>query len=358
MTSLLMRSASFSFFFGLLLIVCLAVPAMGADGAMKTVLIVASYEEGHICGGPQEEGVLKGLAGEGFVEGKNLRIERYYMDTKVNNTTRALMKREAEMALQMVESIKPDVVVAIDDNAFREVGLPLAGRDDVSVVFSGMNGQVEDYNAMTPFCESRKHPGGNVTGVYEKLYVERSLRVIKAIPGLTGDTFVFISDFTPTGVAVTKQFSLELVEPLPGLKYRFEKVRDWHEYKALIREINEDDSVFAIYPAALSLRGEGGVLSTAKEVFDWTIANCNKPGMAVNYYFAKLGLFGGAAVDFKDMGALAGGKVGQILNGARAGDLPIEDAPEYAIVFNLTRSEQLGIEIPPSLLTAADYVYK
>ena len=35
------------------------------------------------------------------------------------------------------------------------------------------------------------------------------------------------------------------------------------------------------------------------------------------------------------MGKLAGQKDAKILSGTKAGDLPIEDAPDYAIVFNL-----------------------
>jgi hypothetical protein len=35
------------------------------------------------------------------------------------------------------------------------------------------------------------------------------------------------------------------------------------------------------------------------------------------------------------MGKLAGQKDAKILSGTKAGDLTIEDAPDYAIVFNL-----------------------
>ena len=41
-----------------------------------------------------------------------------------------------------------------------------------------------------------------------------------------------------------------------------------------------------------------------------------------------------------------------------AGAIPVEDASDYAIVFNLTRANDLGINIPEPLLTAADQVYK
>ncbi len=114
----------------------------------------------------------------------------------------------------------------------------------------------------------------------------------------------------------------------------------------------------AIYPAALSLETADGQIYTASEIFAWTIKNSSKPEMSLNYFFSKIGLFGGAAVDFTSMGRMAGDKVARILNGEAAGTLPIEDARDYAIVFNQKRARQLKIRIPPPLLTAADHVYR
>ncbi|OEU66405.1 MAG: hypothetical protein BA863_07555 [Desulfovibrio sp. S3730MH75] len=333
-------------------------PLYVSAAKVSKVFIVASYELGHVCGGPQEDGVMKGLAGQGFIEGADLQIERYYMDSKGKNTTAESMKEQGANALEKIKEFAPNVVVTIDDNAFREVGLKLVGNKDISVVFSGLNGQPEDYGKIIPFIKSRELPGENVTGVYEKLYVEQSVRVMKAIPSLSGDTVVFITDVSPTGKALSKQFAIELKSPLKGLKYRFEQVAGWEEYVELIRKINDDESVMSIYPVALSLESENGQTYTAGAIFKWTIANGNKPEMALNYFFSKIGLLGGAAVDFKGMGVLAGEKAGEILNGVKAGLIPIEDAPEYAIVFNIKRAKQLGITIPIPLLTAADYVYK
>jgi hypothetical protein len=49
--------------------------------------------------------------------------------------------------------------------------------------------------------DSRAHPGSNVTGVYEKLYVAQSLKVMaQAVPGLRGGNGAgMITDFSPTG---------------------------------------------------------------------------------------------------------------------------------------------------------------
>jgi len=346
----------------LLILICLTVFPIKASVAaqeVKRVYIAASYEKNHICGGPQEEGIIKGLNKTGWFEGMNLRIKRYYMDTKRKNTTPKAMREEANIVFRQIQEFNPEVLVVLDDNAFREVALPLVGSKDLSVVFSGLNGQPESYNAKKRFMEKRERPGGNITGVYEKLYVVRSMIVMQsAIPGLRGKKIVGITDHSPTGNALAAQFEIELKSKPRNINWELKRVKDWKEYTNLINKLNDDIDIGAIYPVALTLKVSDAVTYTAPEIFKWTMENSRKPEMALNYFFAKIGLFGGAAVDFKAMGYLAGKKSGQILNGEKPGNLPIEDAPDYAIVFNIKRAKALGIDIPHPLLTAADHVYK
>jgi putative ABC transport system substrate-binding protein len=205
---------------------------------------------------------------------------------------------------------------------------------------------------------SRAHPGSNVTGVYEKLYAAESLRVMmRAVPGLRGEKVVMITDYSPTGNGLTRQFEIELKD-VHDVHWEVRRVHDWQGYKTLIGALNADAKVKAIYPVALTLPVSEGVRYSAAQIYDWTLEHSRKPEMAINYFFARMGLFGGASVNFGAMGNLAGLKAGKILNGSAPGDLPIEDAPDYAIVFNVKRAKDLGIVIPPAVLTAADYVYK
>jgi ABC-type uncharacterized transport system substrate-binding protein len=323
----------------------------------KRIYIVQSYERGHVCGEPQAEGILDALATGGWEVGRNLTVQSYYMDTYRTNATPEAMKSEGQKALAEIADFKPDIVFVLDDAAVRQVMLPLIGRTDLSIVFSGMNGQPEIYNEPKHYLDSWAHPGGNVTGVYEKLYAAQSLKVMaQAVPALRDGKAVMITDGSPTGNGLTKQFELELKDS--DIKWEVRRVKDWGEYTALIKALNDDATVKAIYPVALTLPVEGGGRYAAAQIYDWTIANSRKPEMAINYFFARMGLFGGAVINFNSMGKLAGQKGAKILAGKKAGDLPVEDAPDYAIVFNLKRASDLGIEISPRVLAAASAIYK
>ena len=343
------------------LLAALTIVASGPAHAQKPpkrIFIVQSYEIGHVCGEPQAEGILQSLATGGWTAGKNLEVRSYYMDTYKTNTTPDSMHAEGQKALAQISEFKPDIVFTLDDAAVAEVMMPLIGRNDISVVFSGMNGQPEMYNEQKHYMESWAHPGSNITGVYEKLYAAQALKVMEqAIPQLRGAKAVMITDHSPTGNGLTVQFNLELKD-VTDVHWEVQRVEKWSDYTALIERLNKDSDVKAIYPVALSLPTEGGGHYAAAQIYDWTLAHSRKPEMAINYFFARMGLFGGAVVNFGAMGRLAGSQGAKILDGTKAGDLPIEDAPDYAIVFNLKRAKDLGIEIPARVLAAANAVYK
>jgi putative ABC transport system substrate-binding protein len=328
-----------------------------SENSPKRIYIVQSYEAGHVCGEPQAEGELRSLTVGGWTVGRNLEVKTYYMDTYKTNTSPESMQREGQKALQEISEFKPDLVFVNDDAAVAQVMMPLVGGN-IPIVFSGMNGQPEMYNERKHYMESWAHPGSNVTGVYEKLYAAQAVKVMEqAVPGLRGAKVVMITDYTPTGNGLTKQFELEL-KNVTDVHWEVQRVQKWSDYTALIQRLNDDPDVKAIYPVALSLPVDGGGRYAAAQIYDWTLAHSRKPEMAINYFFARMGLFGGAVENFSAMGRLAGQKAVKILNGTRAGDLPIEDGPESAIVFNVKRARDLGIEIPPRVLAAANAVYK
>ena len=319
------------------------------------IFIVHSYEAENVCGRPQEVGILEGLAEQGFTVGNNLLVEQFYMDTKRVYTTPEQIAAQGQAALAAIKEWQPDVVVTLDDNAARMVMLPLVDSE-LPVVFSGINNTPEWYNRRKQFLNSRKRPGHNVTGVYEKLHVAKSLQVMKEVlPDLK--RIVVLVDDSPTGRAMRKQVAAELAGNSGDILYSFRQAGTFAEYKRMIRQINSNPAIGSYYPACSRLDDGVRGVATVPEIIAWSLAHSTKPAMAVNYSFSRLGLFGGASVNFPAMGRQAARKIAAILSGTSAGNIPIEDARDYAIVFNLARARQLGISIPVDLLGAADQVY-
>ncbi len=328
-------------------------------GVQKKLFIIHSYDKNHICGQPQNDGAIKALEDSGWKIGKNLNVAFYYMDTKRKNNTPELIQQQADKALEKIKKFKPDVILTLDDNAFRTVALPLAGTG-TGIVFSGMNVQPEVYNKIRHFMDNREHPGQNITGVYEKLHIREAVKVFSKLINLK--KVLLLDDLSPTGKAILEQVKLELYsnQNKNDLPCQIEQktIRTWEEYKKIIHMINTDPSISAFYPGALLLKNSSGKTYTTRDIIAYTIKHAKKPGIAMNYAFAKMGLLGGASVDFFAMGYQAGQKVAAVLNGAEPGSLPIDDAQRVALVFNISRAKTLGIKIPDDILLSADEIFK
>ncbi len=322
----------------------------------KKVFIVSSYAYDNICGLPQYQGLLEAIASDGYQIDKDVKIHFYAMETKKVNNTSLLVDKQAKIVLAEIESVHPDVVVVLDDNAFRTVALSLVDSN-IAVVFSGLNGQLEDYNKIVKWMDSRNKPGHNITGVYEKLHFVQAFKIQKKIiPDL--ERALIISDESPTGKAVLKEVNIELSEESVDVLFDIKIATSWEDYTNIIRKGCSNPDIGTIYPAATLLKDKSGQVYSATEIIQWTVKNCRKPSISLNYSFARLGMLGGAGVDFISMGRQAGTMVGRILNGAKPGDIAIEDAKRYALVFNLKRAKELGITIPNDVLMASDAIYR
>ncbi len=328
--------------FSVILVVCLS----NADAVR--VYIVQSYECDNVCGQPQEKGIVDVLTKE---YGKALVIKTHYMDTKTVNSAKEAMQADAERVLGEISLFSPDIVFTVDDNAFREVGLKLVGNK-YPVVFTGMNAQPEVYNQQVCFLDEQGLPNSNVTGVYEKLHVQTSLSVVKGIlPDLK--KVVALLDNTPTGKAIAIQLKKELENNPTGIEMELRHVGTIDELLEQIDQTNKDPDVGAIYNIVLSVKDQDGQSVGMKTTFKKSLENSKKPSMALNFAFCKLGLFGGASVDFKDMGQNAARMGIRILNGTPIQLLPIYSPKKYLITFNYSRAQSLGIAIPNEILSAA-----
>jgi putative ABC transport system substrate-binding protein len=62
------------------------------------------------------------------------------------------------------------------------------------------------------------------------------------------------------------------------------------------------------------------------------------------------------SVDLLELCRRAAAQVDRILRGARAGDLPVEEAVKFDVVINVATANSLGLKIPSSLRKRAELV--
>lgn len=123
-------------------------------------LLVMSYHQGYPWNDGIEQGVKKTLKGR-------CDLTIYYMDTKRNTSSNFAVSKANEVK-KIIAKIKPDVVIASDDNASKYV-VTQYKDSSIPFVFAGVNWTAEVYG----------FPYKNVTGMVEVAPILPLLQVIK-----------------------------------------------------------------------------------------------------------------------------------------------------------------------------------
>jgi putative ABC transport system substrate-binding protein len=85
-------------------------------------------------------------------------------------------------------------------------------------------------------------------------------------------------------------------------------------------------------------------------------AQAGLPSMGLEPSFARGGGLMAYGPNFLALTRRGAHYVDRILNGAKVGELPIEQPTKFLTVINLKTAKSLGLEIPPALLAQADEV--
>jgi hypothetical protein len=164
--------------------ICLILTTSGdaAGLSRKKVLFVDSYHAGYAWSDGVTAGVLKGLnvkmtphgeldCGKSPVE---LMVVR--MDTK-RNQTEGFKKQAALNVKSRIETWKPDVVIASDDNASKYLIVPHFKDKELPFVFCGVNWDASVYG----------FPCSNVTGMEEVTFVPQTIAILNPCSTVIGE---------------------------------------------------------------------------------------------------------------------------------------------------------------------------
>jgi putative tryptophan/tyrosine transport system substrate-binding protein len=275
---------------------------------------------------------LAGLAALGYVEGKNIVIERRWLGSRPYDQL-------DNLARQLVD-LKVDVIVT---HATPGVLAAKRATTTIPIVIAAVGDAVE-----TGLVSSLARPGGNVTGTTffnPELSAKRTELLKEAIPGLVKAGLLYNPANPSNGpvlaaVNTTAQsLRLELVE-FP--------VRE-------LADLNDAFSAMAAKSVGAFVITEDPVLiynvpTSATFALQHRLAGCGFPE------FARAGGFVGYGVDFPDLWRHAATFVDKILKGTRPANIPVEQPTKFQTIVNLKTAKTIGVEVATSLLLRADEV--
>jgi putative ABC transport system substrate-binding protein len=276
-----------------------------------------------------------GLRDLGYVEGKNILIERRYAEGRLD--------RMPALVNELVQQ-KVDVIVAVNNVVIR------AAKEATKTIPIVMISSVDPVAA--GYVESFAHPGGNITGLANlgrDLSAKRVELLKEVLPRMTRVAILWDAD-----------------GPGPAIAFK-EYEAAARAFKLEIRslEVRRPNPDFAgAFQAAKTARVEalivvGNALMTqhAKQVF--ALATKNRlPSMAEEGRYVDAGGLMSYGANLADLYRRAAEYVVEILKGAKPGDLQVKLPEKFEIIVNLKTAQQIGFVIPQHVLVQADKVIK
>jgi putative ABC transport system substrate-binding protein len=272
------------------------------------------------------------LRGLGDVEGSNLVIERFSAEGRSD--------RFADLVADVV-SRKPDVIVSNLNDLIKAFANATATIPIVMIAGDPIAGGL---------VTNLARPGGNLTGVSINAGIEiyaKRLQILKeAIPSMArvghllsgnwddGSWTSLDQGWRRLGVTVTQLLLL---------------VVDDAELQRTFADIAEQKFDAAIVD-------EGGSFLAQRAA---VVALAEKYRIPMIYPYRDYVEQGGLMALAPDLGELAermASDVHQILNGAKAGDIPIYQPSKFQMIINLKTAKTIGLDLPATLVARADEV--
>jgi len=279
---------------------------------------------------PNVEGFLQGLKDAGYIEGRNVSIEYRWAEGQYD--------RLPAMAAELV---RRDVTVIVANTPAAPI--VKAATATIPVVF--LTGEDPVGSGLVV---SLNRPEGNVTGI--------------AITGpvLLGKQLGVLHQLVPAATSISVLVNPHNPVSESSIKGAQEAARALG--RQVVRVLNASTETEIDRAFASLARGDGLVVAP-DSVFiarrDQLVALAARGGVLTIYPFREFTSAGGLlsyGASLPERFRQAGIYAGKILQGAKPGDLPVQQPTKYELVINLTAIRNLSLELPPALLALADEV--
>jgi putative tryptophan/tyrosine transport system substrate-binding protein len=274
----------------------------------------------------------RGLSEHGYIEGQNIVIDYRSADGH--------SERFPGFAADLVRA-QADVIVT------RGTPAGLAAKNattTVPIVMAAMSDPVG-----VGAVEGLARPGGNVTGLAAFSSELEPKRV------------EFLKEIVPALTQVAVLFNMSN----PVFSSRWEAMKATTQslqIKALLLDVRKSEDLLPAFEEAARQRanalvcGTDAFIQANRSPIIEMAAKFKLPSIYGYADFAEAGGLMSYSVNYPDLYFRAATLVARILNGARPGDLPVEQPTKFKLVINRKTADALGVTIPPQLYIFADEV--
>jgi len=281
---------------------------------------------------PVVPAIREGLRQLGYVDGTNIRIERRAAQNQFD--------RRPQLAAELI-ALGADIIVVGGEPPARAARQASSTVPIVIVSFDHdpvASGLIDSFN----------RPGGNVTGIFARTseLVGKRLELLKEVLPKASRVAVFWD--------VLSARQLQELEPAAralGIQLERIELRGTYDFAAAFKTAKRKkvDAVILLF-SPMFTQQRVRIASLALESKLPTIYQEEAPvsaGGLMSY---------GPSIN--DMFPRAAYYIDRLLKGAKASDLPMEQASTFKLVVNLKTAEALGLTIPQSILLRADKVIR
>lgn len=293
---------------------------------------------GYLHGGAADDGFwpfaafLQGLADSGYAEGRNVRIEYRWAESRYDRLPELVANLVRQRVAVIVAATTPAAVAA------------KAATSAIPIVFE-IAGDPLGLGLVT----SLNRPEGNVTGVTQlaSVSVPKRVGLLHELAPTAKVVGLLLNPKDPK--ADTQSREVEQAARALGLQIEVVKVTT----------IGEFDGAFA----ALAQRGVHALIVGSSELFtrrpEQLAALAARHVIPTIYQYREYVAAGGLisyGASLTNSYRQAGIYAGQILSGAKPTELPVMQVGKFELVINLKAAKALSLDIPPSILAIADEV--
>ena len=283
---------------------------------------------------PRMDAFRQGLRELGYVEGKNIVIERRHAEGKLD--------RLPTLAAELVR-LNVDVIITSGPTATR----PAKGATStIPIVMT-----FDDDPVGSGFVASLARPGGNITGL-STLAPEisgKQLELLKEIvPRL--NRVAVIGTSTRQGTAQSLK-ELELAAGAFAVKVQYLDIPNPQDIETAFRAAGKEraDALLVLQSPVFNAQ--------RAQIADLALKS-RLPATYPRREFVEDGGLMSYGASISDLDRRAATYVDKILKGTKPADLPVEQPTKFEFIVNLRAAKQIGLTIPPNVLARADKVIK